>query len=40
VVVGSDGLFLSYRAGDPLDPDLFVDLLLDTVAEAMRLGAG
>ena len=35
VVVASDGLFLSYRAGDELDTDLFLDLLLDTVAEAL-----
>jgi len=37
VVVASDGLFLSYRAGDALDPDPFLDLLLDTVAEAVRV---
>ena len=36
VVVATDGLFLSYRSGDLLDPDLFLELLLDTVAEALR----
>jgi AcrR family transcriptional regulator len=39
VVVASDGLFLSYRAGDALDPDPFLDLLVDTVAEAVRVDA-
>jgi AcrR family transcriptional regulator len=40
VVVATDGLFLSYRAGDGLDTDLFLDLLLDTVAEALRVEEG
>jgi AcrR family transcriptional regulator len=40
VVVATDGLFLGYRAGDELDPDLFLDLLLDTIAAALARGTG
>ncbi|WP_148574693.1 TetR/AcrR family transcriptional regulator [Nocardioides caldifontis] len=36
LVVATDGLVLSHRAGEGLDSDLFLDLLLDTVAEVLQ----